>query len=107
MILGIWLGISHFIFSTQTWSDLAIAFSILFFAMLSYIKILNKFHLLQVIPAGVLLYWGYSYPSPWLPFFMQNYLIVALCLLMFAIIPSHASDHPRPWQRFLETVHKP
>jgi hypothetical protein len=102
LILGVWLFISHFIFSNTLWDDLAIALLILLFAALSFHDKLNKMHLLQVIPAGWLLYIGYTYPTYILPFGIQNYILVALTLLMFAIIPSNASDHPRPWKRFLK-----
>lgn len=101
IILGIWLLASYFIFSTNAWIDIACGSLVLLFAGLSYVDQLNKMHLLQVVPAGILFYVSYIYPTPWLPFFLQNYILVALCLLMFAIIPSHASDHPRPWQRYL------
>ncbi len=102
IILGLWLLTSHFIFSTNTWVDIGSALLILLFAGLSYIDRLNKIHLSQVLPAGLLLYAAYIYPTPWLPIFMQNYIIIALCLLMFCIIPSNASDHPRPWKKFLQ-----
>jgi hypothetical protein len=103
MILGVWLGLSHFLFSPTGAGDFAAACLILLFALLSYIDKLNKTHLLHIFPAGWLLYTGYSYPTPWLPFSLQNYIIVALLLLIFTIIPSNASDHPRPWKRFLKT----
>lgn len=105
LILGVWLLISHFIFLTGLWDDIASAFLIFLFASLSYIDKLNKMHLNQVFPAGWLLYLGYSYPTPILPFGFQNYILVALTLLMFALIPSNASDLPRPWRRFLEKGH--
>lgn len=101
LILGLWLILSHFLFITNDWKDLSSAILILLFASLSYIEKLNKMHLLQVLPAGWLLYIGYSYPTYILPFSIQNYILTALTLLMFAIIPSHASDHPRPWKKFL------
>ncbi len=102
-ILGVWLAISYFIFPLTSPSDIAVAALILLFACLSFIEKLNKMHLLQIFPAGWLLYLSYSYPTPWLPFGLQNYILIALGLLIFAIIPSHASDHPRPWKRFLQT----
>lgn len=101
IILGVWLFASHFIFSTRLAADFVCSFLILLFALLSYIDRLNKMHLLQVIPAGWLLYLSYTYSTPWLPFFMQNYILIALCLLMFCLVPSRAFDHPRPWRKFL------
>jgi hypothetical protein len=101
IILGIWLSISHFIFSIKGVNDFIATFFIFIFAILSYSDRLNKMHLLQVIPAGWLLYTAYTYPTPFLPFGIQNHILVALTLLMFAVIPSKASDPPRPWKRFL------
>jgi hypothetical protein len=106
IILGVWLILSRFIFSSQDWDGILAGLFIIFFASLSYIDKLNKMHLFQVLPAAWLLYVGYSYPTPWLPFYMQNYILTALTLLMFAIIPSNASDHPRPWKRFLNQDNK-
>lgn len=101
IILSIWLLSSHFIFSTKMWEDLVLTLFILIFSLLSFYDKLNKMHLLQIIPAGWLLILSYSYPTPWLPFYYQNYILIALSLLVFAIIPSNASDHPRPWKKFL------
>lgn len=102
ILLGIWLFIAHFVFKVQGSFDLWWAFFICLIGLLSYIPKLNKLHLLQLIPTGALLYVSYTYPTHILPFFMQNYILVGLSLLMFCIIPSHASDHPRPWQEFLD-----
>lgn len=96
ILLGLWLIASYFLFSTNA---LIAAFFILLFATLSYIDKLNKMHLLQILPAAGLLYVGYTSN-------LQNEILVALSLLMFAIIPSNASDHPRPWKRFLQKEHK-
>lgn len=105
--LAIWLFISRWIFSYGTLSlgieDFLIPAMILLFAALSYIEKLNKMHLLQVIPALWLLWISYTYPTPWLPFGLQNHILTALFVLMLAIIPSHASDHPRPWKKFLKS----
>lgn len=102
LILAIWLFLSHFIFPMQNGKDLIIACLIFLFAALSFIDKLNKMHLLQVLPVFWLLYLAFSYPTPWLPFSLQNYILVALLLLVFAITPSRASEPPRPWRRFLK-----
>jgi peptidoglycan/LPS O-acetylase OafA/YrhL len=103
ILLGLWLFASYLIFKTGHWCDFANGALILIFALLSYKETLNKMHLLQIIPASWLLYLAYSYPTYTLPFGYQNYILVALTLLMFAVIPSRASDHPRPWRKFLQT----
>lgn len=106
IILGIWLLISQFILSygtyTLTWIDFLMPFLIFLFAALSYIQKLNKIHLLHILPAAWLFTIAYSYPIPWLPLGLQNYILLAITLLTFAILPSHASDHPRAWQAFLK-----
>lgn len=101
ILLGIWLIISHVLFHVPIGLNFGLAILIILFAALSYIPSINKLHLLQVIPAAVLLAKSYIYPSADLPLFMQNDILVGLCLLLFAIIPSHASDHPRSWKRYL------
>lgn len=109
IILAVWLLISRFIFSygdlRLDWGDFAAPFSIILFAALSYIERLNKMHLLQVLPALWLLYVAFTYPTPWLPFGLQNHILTALFLLMFAIIPSRALEPPRPWRKFLNGSH--
>lgn len=101
IVLGVWLIGSHFIFAMSDWRGAFAGLLTIIFAALSYVESLNKVHLLQVLPAGLLLYVGYTYPTPFLPFSLQNYILTALSILMFAVIPSHASDHPRPWKDFL------
>ncbi|PIS03403.1 MAG: hypothetical protein COT85_00380 [Chlamydiae bacterium CG10_big_fil_rev_8_21_14_0_10_42_34] len=104
IFIGIWLIISHFLFQTSGFDDLIAGGFIILFASLSFVDRLNKMHLCHIFPTGWLLYLSYSYPTPYLPFFMQNYILSALNVLMFAIIPSHASDHPRPWKKFLKNL---
>lgn len=103
-IIAIWLIVSRFILPYGElkfdFADFGIPFLIIFFAALSYFGWLNKMHLLQVIPALWLLEISFTYPTPWLPFGLQNHILVALTLLTFAIIPSRASEPPRPWKRF-------
>ncbi|MBX7067396.1 MAG: hypothetical protein K1X28_09210 [Parachlamydiales bacterium] len=104
ILLGLWLFASHFLFTLHDWIDAACASMIIIFSALSFFETLNKMHLLQVLPAAVLLYVSYSLPSPHLPLTMQNYILVGLGLIMFAIIPSHASEPPRPWKKFLNKL---
>lgn len=102
LILGLWLFASYFVFADYPRVGFFAATLMCIFALFSYINFLNKMHLLQVIPAALLIYEGFSYPTPFLPFGLQNFVVVALLLLMFTIVPSNASDHPRPWKKFLE-----
>lgn len=102
IVLGAWLLFSHFIFEDSHYLDIPCALLVCFFAGISYVEKLNKMHLLQIIPITLLLYAGFSYPTPLLPIFMQNYILIALTLSIFCIIPSNASDHPKPWKKFLQ-----
>lgn len=105
LLTAVWLFASHFIFGYDGSIDLICAIGIALFAALSFIDKLNKMHLLEVIPACALLYVSYTYPTPILPFALQNFILVALNILLFAILPSNASDHPRPWRHFLRKYH--
>ncbi len=102
ILLALWLLVSRFLFCygdlALNASDFLIPFSILLFASLSFKESLNKMHLLQTVPALWLLWISYTYPTPWLPFGLQNHILTGLFLLMFAIIPSRASEPPRPWR---------
>lgn len=102
IILAVWLFISYFLFEYYSITAIVCAGLMFIFALLSYIDKLNKMHLFQAVPGGWLIYEGFAYPTPWLPMGLQNYVVVAVLLLMFTIIPSNASDHPRPWKRFLK-----
>lgn len=100
--IATWLIVSRFLFSygdlAWNWTDMAIPALVILCASLSFLESLNKMHLLQVLPAFWLLYISYSYPTPWLPFGLQNHILVALLLVTFAIIPCRASEPPRPWR---------
>ncbi len=98
IILGIWLILSFFIFDDRHPSSFIAAGLIFLFALLSYSKHLSKMHLCHIIPIGLLFYVSYSYPTPWLPMGLQNYIVTALLLLIFTIVPSHASDSPESWR---------
>lgn len=102
ILLGIWLMISQVLFHVPIGLNFALSILIVLFAALSYIPSINKLHLLQVLPAAALFTKSYIYPSADLPLFMQNDILVGLCLLLFAIIPSQASDHPRSWKRYFD-----
>lgn len=110
LLFAFWLLMSRFIFSYGDfssflhWSDLLTGCTIASFALLSFIKRLNKMHLAQVFPIGWLLYVSYSYPALPLPFALQNYILIGFLLLMFCVIPSHASNHPQPWEEFLKDL---
>jgi len=104
LLFAVWLIVSRLIFSYDDipfWPDCLAAMAIVLFSLLSFIDRLNKMHLLQILPAAWLLYVSYTYPTPWLPSGLQNHIILGLLLLLFAIIPSRASEPPRPWKKEL------
>ncbi len=105
-MLACWLSISPFIFrhpfeETFLWAnDLTCAVLIALFALLSFVKGLEKIHLLTL---GVALWlWGLGYttfPDP-APIALENDLTVGLLLLMIALVPSQSSLPPRSWRKF-------
>lgn len=99
LLIALWMLISYFFYS-YAGNHLVITALIVIFAGLSFLEKLNKMHLLNVIPAFWLLAIAYTYPTPLLPFSYQSYILAALFLLLFAIIPSRASEPPLAWQRF-------
>ena len=108
MILGVWIAVSHWIFAYDTGlSNFGIAGLIWILAGVSFFPKWNKMHLLQLVPIGWMLYEGFIYPTPILPFALQNYVVTAFLLLMFAPLPSWAADHPIPWQKFLQDHNLP
>lgn len=102
IILGIWLIMCHFLFPFADWIGIGSAILIFLFAGLSFIESINKIHLLQIIPAGMLFYASYSFPTSNLPIVLQNNILVGLSLLVFAIIPTKACEPPRPWKKFYD-----
>ena len=105
-LIGLWLIASYFLFAKTSPEDWIIGTLVFVIASLCYVEKIGKLHLLQIGPVLWLLYLGYSYPTPWLPFSMQNDILVAFLLLMFCIIPSKASAPPKPWRVFLERMQK-
>jgi len=104
-MLGVWLLLSPFVFghdpdATGLWaSDLICAALVSTFALLSYGKPTQHAHLLTLLVALWLIGFGrFGAASP-LPAGMQNNIVVGLLLLMFAIVPNHASRPPRRWFR--------
>jgi hypothetical protein len=106
-MLGCWLAVSPFIFrhaaeNTTLWAtDWIAACLVITFALLSYWPPLKRIHLLTAVVAlalvaiGRLAAWE---PPPG----SQNQIIVGLLLLMFALVPSHATQPPEAWRTQLE-----
>jgi hypothetical protein len=102
-MLGCWLAISPFIFrhpadDRTLWvTDWVSAGLVILFALLSYWPPLKSIHLATLLVALVLVVVGrlssWEHPPPG----AQNQIVVGLLLLMFALVPSHASHPPPAW----------
>ncbi|PIS01359.1 MAG: hypothetical protein COT84_02930 [Chlamydiae bacterium CG10_big_fil_rev_8_21_14_0_10_35_9] len=77
---------------TATW--------IILFSFLSFRHRLRKIHLMNTIAALALAICAFIQPDPPPPPVFQNYMVLALLLIMFAILPTEASKAPVPWRRF-------
>lgn len=103
IMLACWLAISPFIFRYSGemrfyWAnDLVCATLIACFALLSLSRRFDKLHLATLIVCAWLygVAW-FAEPSPPSPH-LQNYAVLALLLLIFAIIPSRAGMPPKGW----------
>lgn len=106
---GCWLAMSPFIFAhpvdnTFWWAnDFACALLIVVFALASYRSAWQYAHLLSLGVAFWLVglaYWSALRTELPGPAAAQNWVCLALLLMMFAIIPNQASAPPLAWQIF-------
>jgi len=107
LMLGIWLAISAFVFGyasenafLQT-SDLVCAALVAVFALGSYRPKMEKIHLLHIGVAAWLIGCAFLRPDPPPAAPYQNYVVTGLLLIMFAVIPSRASQPPHSWEEFM------
>jgi hypothetical protein len=102
LVLAGWLGISPFVMnhgqSTWLWvHDLLLALLIASLALLSFRRPFVRAHLLLIPVAAWLTGFGWWHAHGYAtgaPAAFQNWIVVGLLLLLFAIIPSHASTPP-------------
>lgn len=78
--------------------DLIVFILISFFSLGSYLYKLRRVHLFNVVVAIWLIAFSLTSLVPFVE--RQNYIVIALLLLMFAIIPSPTDEAPYDWQRF-------
>lgn len=104
-MLGCWLAVSPFVFrygpddSSQLMMDFALATAIATLSLLSYWHPTRHAHLLtSLVALGMIGYGRFATPVP-IPPNLQNYILVGLLLLMFAIVPNYASQPPRTGYR--------
>ncbi len=106
--LACWLALSPFIFRYDERAhdfllhDLSCTLLVMAFAFLSFWKPLRRMHLL-IIPVALwltgLAFLHEEAPPP-VPY--QNYVVIGVLLLVFAIIPGDASDPPEAWTDFMK-----
>ena len=108
VFLGLWLAISWLLFSypsnmlSLVYFDWIICTLICIFSLSCYWERLKYFNLMNVIVGCTLI--GFVFTSSEdtsLPPY-QNYMVVGLLLLMFAIIPTHSSQPPSEWLKFFK-----
>ncbi len=105
-MLACWLATSPFIFSFPDdamlywFIDFGCSAAIAFFAFTSFYDPLTKMHLFNLVPAFFLIVLGFCATESFLQYAIQNYIILGILLLMFAIIPTDASQQPKPWRDF-------
>ena len=105
--LACWIALSPFIFRygqgeprTLWVTAFVCATLVAVFALASYIRRLDKAHLLSLGVAawlvGTAMLHEQSPPPP--PY--QNHVVTGLLLLIFAILPSHAERPPAAWEDY-------
>ncbi|MBP7074632.1 MAG: hypothetical protein KBA81_04530 [Rhabdochlamydiaceae bacterium] len=105
-MLACWLAISPFIFAYPDeaiffWvSDFGCSVAIAFFAFISFYDPLKKMHLCNLFAAFYLIALGFCSKESFLHYALQNYIVLGILLLMLAIIPTDASQQPKPWRDF-------
>jgi peptidoglycan/LPS O-acetylase OafA/YrhL len=107
LFLAVWLVASQWIVPTPAGTEpfirtnaLTCAALIALFALLSFRAALEKAHLLTLVVALWLIVLAFLQPDPPPPAAYQNFAVTGLTLLLFAILPSRASDPPRAWREF-------
>jgi hypothetical protein len=101
--IGCWLAMSPFIFGhgadeVLLWTvDLTAATIVMSLALASYWHPLRHAHLATIAVGLALVVVGrFLNPTP-VPPAGQNQIVVGLLLLMFALVPNHASMPPNHW----------
>ena len=105
-MLACWLAISPFIFAypgqaTLYWvNDFICSVAIAFFSLISYYAPLRKMHLCNLVVAFYLIALNIIFNESPIQNGLQNYEVLGIILLMLAIIPTDASQQPKPWRDF-------
>lgn len=105
--LAIWLGISWMIFKYNVdtifllWNDIACFVLISCFSLLSYSQRLRHIHLLNFALAVWLIFLAYYLRNIGIGMNANNYMTVALLLLMLTIVPSDCNRPPYQWFKYM------
>jgi hypothetical protein len=107
LLISAWLAASPWIIPTAAGAEnfvrlnaLAAAALIALFALFSFRASLEKAHLLSLAVAAWLVGVAFFQPNPPPPAPFQNFVVTGLLLLLFAILPTRASEPPRAWREF-------
>lgn len=104
VMMGCWLAMSPFIFRHPSgephwwWNDFACATLMAGFALLSFVESWRWAHLLQIAVGFWLIGYGFTLGNFPVPPALQNDITVGILLLMFAIVPTEATQPPRAWR---------
>lgn len=105
IILACWLAVSPFIFSHPAgaaflwYNDYACALAIIVISSLALWPRIEKVHYLNAVVSAYLIGVGYTAAVPPPPAY-QNYIVVGVVLLVFAVIPTPTTLPPWSWQHF-------
>jgi hypothetical protein len=107
LLISAWLAASPWIVPSPAGADpivrtnaLVCAALIALFALLSFRAPWEKAHLLSLPVAVWLVAIAFLQPNPPPPAPFQNFVVTGLTLLLFAILPTRASEPPRAWREF-------
>jgi hypothetical protein len=109
MSLGLWLAVSPAVLSHRgvpEWGgphDVVLGLAIVVIAALTHVEKLRRLHLL-LLPVAVWLTgagWWLARAADGIPAVYQSWILVGLCLFMFAVLPSRASTPPPGWEHTL------
>lgn len=107
LLFAAWLILSRFIFNYPpeqtflTHTDLITGLLIVCFSLLSFHSKWPKAHFANFLIALWFIFIAFSFPDPFLPPPLQNYLVIAFLLIIFGIVPSRVNEPTSAWKNFL------
>lgn len=108
VMLAVWLVISPFVFrlennETFLWTNAFAAGALIaVVSLVSFWPKAEKLHLLNLASGAWLIAVAFAWKDQPPPPAVQNYTVLGLLLMMFAVIPSRSQLPPRPWREFYE-----